>query len=233
MAQALQELDRELGTRHAPPVQVRTRRNRNTMASLRLDVDAQVWRFTVAEDLLRAHPHLVLDLGRLLLHRARRERPPATLLANLAQLRKLWAARLPVADAALRRMEVEEDDALACRLRAVATRLGHLPTMELPSIVWAKSTSRRVLGRYDSRARRIEIHAALRHPSVPIYLLDNLIAHELLHALLGPQRHGTRLVHHHGEFRRQEKAYPDYALAEAWTRVSWPRWVGRYLKKHG
>jgi len=234
MALRLQEVDRHLGTRHVPPVEIRTRRNRSTMGSLRLDRRASpVWRFTVAEDLLRNHPGLVLDLACLLLHRARRKAAPPALVESLARLRALWATRdAPPRDSA-RRLTGESDGELTLRLRMVATILGHLPTLPLPDIVWVKSHSLRVMGRYHSRTRRIEIHAALRQENVPKYVIDNLLAHEILHFLLGPKRHGSRLVHHHAEFRLKERAFPGFALAEAWSKEKWPRLVSRFVKNLG
>lgn len=231
IARQLQELDGRLGTRQPPPVEVRTRRNRNTMGSLRLVKEPTPrWRFIVAEDLLRSQPELVRDLGCLLLHRARRRPAPRELAEALARLRALWVKRQPRSTTAQPKLKPEHDPALSQRLQEVSTQLGQMNT-SLPEVVWISSESRRILGRYDSRARRIEIHRALRQPSVPSYVLNNLLAHELLHCILGPRRHGNRLVHHHAEFRAHEQGFPDYDLAENWMRRVWPRLVSAYLKR--
>jgi hypothetical protein len=224
----LREQDRNLGTLLPPEVEVRSRRNRSTLGSLRLSRDKpSVWRFTVAADLLERDPQAALDLGLLLLHRARRQPPPEALRIRLAGLRAGWES-----PRGRRPRGLLEDPALPARLAAVQERsaLG-MPPGGLPGIVWVDSASRRVMGRYDSRARRIELHLALRDPAVPDHVLDNLIFHELLHAVLAPKVEGSRLVHHHAEFRRREKAFPAFGQAEAWSRDQWPRHVARHLRR--
>lgn len=226
IALRLRELDRALGTAAPPPVLVRTRRNRSTLGSLRLGAGPPaVWRFTVDASLLERDPRGALDLGLLLMHRARRKRPPRELGLRLSELRADWGEVRP-----LRRPQgLLVDPRLEARLIAVAqAAFPGLPPDQLPAVVWTTSRSRRVLGRYDGRARRIEIHGALRHPGVPAAVLDNLLHHELLHARLGGQRQGSRLVHHHAEFRKLERAYPGYSEAVAWEQRHWLRWLARH-----
>ena len=229
IARRLRELDRELGTHLPPEVEVKLRRNRSTMGSLRLtDTRPARWRFTVAADLLERDPRGALDLGLLLLHRVRRRRPPQELVRRLAETRAAWFGVGPARRASL------EDPGLAIRLRVVAERgWPGLEAARLPDIVWVPSASRRILGRYDSHQRRIELHTALRWPAVPALVLDNLIFHELLHVLLGPRAQGSRLVHHHDEFCRRERAFPGFAEAEAWSHEQWPRLVARHLRRSG
>jgi hypothetical protein len=226
IARRLRELDHALGTADPPPVLVRTRRNRSTLGSLRLGAGPPaVWRFTVDAGLLERDPRGALDLGLLLMHRARRKRPPRDLGLRLSELRADWGEVRPVR----RPQGLLADPRLEARLGAVA-RLAfpELSRDQLPAVIWTISRSRRVLGRYDSRARRIEIHGALRHPGVPEVVLDNLLHHELLHALLGGSRQGSRLVHHHAEFRKLERTYPGYSEAVAWEERHWLRWLARH-----
>lgn len=229
IAMRIRELDRELGTHMPPTVEVCTRRNRSTMGSLRLSrTRPAVWRYTVAADLLEKDPQAALDLGLLLLHRARKRTPPEELRHRLAEIRGSWGVNRPPR----RARTLVEDPELAARLMVVAERgWPGLESRLLPAIAWVPSTSRRVLGRYDSRARRIELHEALRDPKVPATVIDNLIFHELLHALLGAQRQGHRLVHHHAEFRSRERGYPHFAEAELWGREKWPRLVAHNLRR--
>jgi hypothetical protein len=228
IARRLRELDLALGNHPPPPVELRTRRNRGTLGSLRLGLGpGAAWRFTVDHDLLEQHPRGALELGLLLLHRARRRRPPRELLLSLGEMRAWAAGRHAPALRPLRGDAVLED-----LLRQVARRSApELDTQDLPQVGWVDSVSRRVLGRFDLRARRIEIHLALRDPAVPRVVLENVLHHELLHALLGGRRQGGRTVHHHREFRDRERAFPGYADALAWERRHWPTCLRRHLAR--
>lgn len=227
IADRLRSLDRDLGTHLPPRVEVKGRRNRSTLGSLKLiPGKPPVWRLSLDARLLEQDPRAALDLGCLLLHRARRREVPAELGRRLAELRASW----PVG--ARRRVTgLTHDPILQQRLEELARRyMPELGPDRLPAIAWVDSASRRVMGRFDQRIHRIELHVALRHPTVPKVVLDNLIFHELLHALLKPERQGGRLVHHHAEFRRRERAFPGYLEAVAWSRTRWPRLVARHLR---
>lgn len=228
IARRMRELDRALGTLQPPEVRVRTRRNRSTLGSLRLGTGpACFWRFTVDAGLLERDPRGALDLGLLLLHRARRKRPPRELGLRLVELRDRWGE----GQTQRRPRGLRSDPLLEARLaRVAALAFPGLAADQLPGVAWTASRSRRVLGRYDGRASRIEVHAALGQPEVPEGVLDNLLHHELLHAQLGPVRQGTRLVHHHAEFRRLERSFPGYREAEAWERRNWPRCFARFAR---
>jgi len=228
IARHLRELDKALGTPAPPPVELRTRRNRGTLGSLRLAPGpASAWRFTVDAELLEHNPRGALDLGLLLLHRARRRRPPRELLLSLGEMRAWAAGRHAPALRPLCADPLLEETLLQVARWAAPD----LEAKDLPHVGWVESSSRRVLGRFDLRARRIEIHLALRDPAVPRAVLENVLHHELLHALLGGRRQGGRTVHHHREFRERERAYPGYADALAWERRHWTACLRRHLAR--
>jgi hypothetical protein len=71
-------------------------------------------------------------------------------------------------------------------------------------------------GVYVEAARLIRIHAHLDRPEVPELYVAMVVFHEMLHqAVPAIERNGRRLVHG-AEFRRRERAYPDFERARAW-----------------
>lgn len=72
-------------------------------------------------------------------------------------------------------------------------------------------------GSYSPRQHLIRIHPALDQEFVPEFFVRYIIFHEMLHAALGVEESvGGRRQIHPPEFKRQEKAYPDYLRALAW-----------------
>ena len=78
---------------------------------------------------------------------------------------------------------------------------------------WSHKNSRRILGHYDSSHRTITISRKLDSPSVPRYLVEYVVYHEMLHIRFPVERRGQRRVIHSREFREAEKKFPQYELA--------------------
>jgi len=72
-------------------------------------------------------------------------------------------------------------------------------------------------GSFSEEDNLIRIHPFLDAAFVPEYFVRYIVFHEMLHADLGVGKttSGRRRVHC-AEFRRRERAYPDYARALAW-----------------
>lgn len=210
-------------------VSVSLRNNRSTMASLRRKRgDQPCWQLTLARKLLHHPPHLVRDLALSLLLRAHRRSVPAECRHNVARLRELWhdAAPEPAAPSA------PVEFTLARMLgELMLDLLPEAPAGGPPAIGWGTWNGARTLARYDRSRHRIELHRALAHGRVPEVVLVHLVQHELLHALLGPVRQGSRLVHHHGEFRRRERGHHSYQPAQLWIQKSWRRHLRRHSNK--
>jgi hypothetical protein len=74
----------------------------------------------------------------------------------------------------------------------------------------------------------VRIHPVLDQPLVPEWFVRFILFHELLHAELdtsgasagfeAPPATGARRRFHGPEFRRRERAYPDYRRALEWER---------------
>ncbi len=77
------------------------------------------------------------------------------------------------------------------------------------------------LGTYIHEDNLVRIHRALDHPSVPRYVVEAVVYHELLHAAMPPTETGGRRTLHPPEFRARERRFPTYARAE--------RWIARHL----
>ncbi len=72
------------------------------------------------------------------------------------------------------------------------------------------------LGTYSSDESLIRIHPALDADWVPDYVVSMVMYHEMLHAVIPPIMRGSHKVFHTPEFRRRERAHPDYAKASLW-----------------
>jgi predicted metal-dependent hydrolase len=98
--------------------------------------------------------------------------------------------------------------------------------IEIDRVGWGVHASWSRLGHYDPVHQSITISPVLDSPKVPEYVVSYILFHELLHALFEGRETGG--LHHTPEFRKAEKAYPDYAAAQDFlrrfvrNRGSWP-----------
>lgn len=79
------------------------------------------------------------------------------------------------------------------------------------------------LGTYSSDERLIRIHPALDAEWVPEFVVAMVMYHEMLHAVVPPIMRGNHKVFHTPEFRRRERAHPDFARATAWENANLAR----------
>jgi predicted metal-dependent hydrolase len=82
-----------------------------------------------------------------------------------------------------------------------------------PRIGWSHQYATRILGHYDSGHKTIIISRKLDSPSVPRYLVEYVVYHEMLHIRIPVERRGQRRVVHSREFREAEKKFPQYEAA--------------------
>jgi hypothetical protein len=71
-------------------------------------------------------------------------------------------------------------------------------------------------GVYVQDARIIRIHPTLDRPEVPEFYVATVVFHEMLHQAVPAREMNGRRVVHGADFRRRERAYPDYERAKAW-----------------
>ena len=80
------------------------------------------------------------------------------------------------------------------------------------TLTWGRR-SRRTLGHYDEEKRTIVVSSILDKASVPAYLVDYIVYHELLHHEIPTFYRNGRRVMHSPEFKRRERNYRRYSDA--------------------
>ncbi|HLA78950.1 MAG TPA: hypothetical protein VJU18_15340 [Vicinamibacteria bacterium] len=95
--------------------------------------------------------------------------------------------------------------------------------LEVP-LTWGRGSGRArrgglTFGSYDPVLDLIRIHPVLDRREVPLYFLESVVYHEMLHHHLGgvPDRAG-RTVYHSRAFRAAEARYPWHKQALAWEK---------------
>jgi len=86
-------------------------------------------------------------------------------------------------------------------------------TLPCPGLTWRRMRATRKLGQYDALRDLITLNAALDAPSVPEYVIDYVLYHELLHKTLGTQRVNGRRRVHTPEFRKAERQFRHFKEA--------------------
>ena len=99
--------------------------------------------------------------------------------------------------------------------------------LEVP-LTWGRGSGRArrgglTFGSYDPVLALIRIHPVLDRREVPVYFLESVVYHEMLHHHLGgiPDRAG-RTVYHSRIFREAEARYPWHRQALAWEKENLP-----------
>ena len=82
------------------------------------------------------------------------------------------------------------------------------------------------LGTYTHERRLIRIHPALDQEFVPGFFVRFVVFHELLHHVIPPRTTRGRTIYHTAEFKRRERAHPDYRRAVDWENENIERLLG-------
>ncbi len=93
--------------------------------------------------------------------------------------------------------------------------------MRKPKLTWSPGISRRRMGYYDSEHHLIVVSSGLDNKRVPVYVLDYIMYHEMLHLICPVESRGRRRAIHTKEFSELEKRYRDYERALRWIRKYW------------
>lgn len=88
--------------------------------------------------------------------------------------------------------------------------------MPRPKLTWSRSFTGRKFGHYDTVKDWVMVSSTLDRPSVPAFVVDFLMFHELLH-----KKHGIRWVNQRGhahtrDFYEEERQFERYQEAEDW-----------------
>ena len=84
-----------------------------------------------------------------------------------------------------------------------------------PPLSWTQKNSRRRLGYVDHRGR-VFISRILDRKSVPRYVIEFIMYHELLHLVVPSEKRGRRSLHHTKAFREAERRFKHYTKARKW-----------------
>lgn len=76
------------------------------------------------------------------------------------------------------------------------------------------------LGSYHERENLVRIHPVLDRADVPFYVVESIVHHEMVHAVVPTERGKSRRIVHGPEFRRLEKLYRQHTEAEAWLKAN-------------
>jgi hypothetical protein len=90
--------------------------------------------------------------------------------------------------------------------------------MARPEVGWSVRVSWWVLGHYDAAHHAIVISRLLDRPEVPLFVVEYVMYHEMLHLRFPVERRGARRCVHSAEFRRVEEQFPQYKEAVEWIR---------------
>lgn len=90
------------------------------------------------------------------------------------------------------------------------------PPLSKPTLRWSLRGTETKLGEYQSLRHAIVINRRFDRASVPPYVLEYLMFHEMLHMKHAAEiRQGRRRVHTR-DFRKEEKAFEHYERARNW-----------------
>lgn len=73
-----------------------------------------------------------------------------------------------------------------------------------------------LLGSYCDRRKRITVSRRLDSPRVPLFFVEHILFHEMLHAVFPRDRHRM----HTDKFKRFEKMHPDFERAREWEKLN-------------
>jgi len=88
-------------------------------------------------------------------------------------------------------------------------------------ITWGRNSRKRgirqrTLGCFDERTLVIRINPCLDRKTIPLYVIENVVYHEMLHAYLGIEIVEGRRRMHTPRFKRMERCFRDYDKARKW-----------------
>jgi predicted metal-dependent hydrolase len=80
---------------------------------------------------------------------------------------------------------------------------------------WSPTKTRRILGHYDPAHNAIVISRIFDQFLVPLYAVEYIVYHEMLHLKHPVRLRGSRRCVHSAEFQAEEKLFPQLKRAEA------------------
>lgn len=85
-----------------------------------------------------------------------------------------------------------------------------------PTISWSARKTYRILGHHDSTHETIIVSKSLDDKSVPKYVVEYVVYHEMLHIFHPTEHRNGRRYNHTPQFRRDERKFAFFDEAENW-----------------
>jgi hypothetical protein len=86
-------------------------------------------------------------------------------------------------------------------------------SLQRPHIGWSTRGWRRQFGCYDPGPNQILLNRRMDHPNIPLYVVEYVLYHEMLHVKHPTRRSGCSLISHSPEFRAEEKLFTEFTPA--------------------
>jgi hypothetical protein len=91
--------------------------------------------------------------------------------------------------------------------------------MGRPQLTWSQNHARTSLGHYDPAHNAIVISRVFDHPRVPLFVVEYILFHEMLHLKHPVKLRGSRRCVHSKEFVAEENLFPELASAKKFLRI--------------
>jgi predicted metal-dependent hydrolase len=88
-----------------------------------------------------------------------------------------------------------------------------------PLMTWSAHHSKQSLGHYDPAHNAIVVSRVFDRHAVPLYAIEYLVYHEMLHLKHPVKLRGSRRCVHSREFQAEEKLFPELQKALAYLKV--------------
>jgi hypothetical protein len=92
--------------------------------------------------------------------------------------------------------------------------------IEKPTLTWSPRKSFHILGHHDSTHDTISVSRSLDSNSVPRFVVEYVLFHEMLHIAHPTVHHNGRRYNHTPAFRRDERRFPHFREAEKWIEAN-------------
>lgn len=86
--------------------------------------------------------------------------------------------------------------------------------LQPPQLSWSNTLTFRKFGHYQPSTNNLVLSASLDDESIPEFVLDFAMYHELLHKYLGYYIRNGRRISHHATFRKMEAQFPQFDQAQ-------------------
>jgi hypothetical protein len=205
----------------APPVRLHVRPYVATIGRLRLVQGVLELRLS---DWMAAAPATVREaLAWILVSRLFRAAPPAHWVRHYRQfLNRKEVRHLQQAVRAVRsRKYISGPEGRAYHLGRLFESLRERyfdPLLPAPQLGWSRRASRTHLGHFDHVHNAIILSSWLDRPEVPLYVVEYVMYHEMLHIKHPVEHRGRRRLVHPPAFREDEKRFERLAEAKAWLK---------------